>query len=146
MNARRLVSRAAAYAWAAPNTALGVAAGLIVLCLGGRVRFVSGTAEFHGPIVARLLSGRRGSRPYGAVTLGHVVIGASPARLSALRGHERVHVRQYERWGFLFLPAYALSSLWQLAHGRDWYRDNRFELRAYGAGGARRRLRSGPSH
>jgi hypothetical protein len=88
MNTRHLVSRAAAYAWAAPNTALGIAAGLVVLCLGGRVRFVAGTAEFH---------------------------------------------------------AYALSSLWQLAHGRDWYRDNRFELRAYGAGDARRRRRSGPS-
>ena len=56
-----------------------------------------------------------------------------------------MHVRQYERWGIFFLPAYALSSLWQLAHGRDWYRDNRFELRAYAAGGARRRPPSGPS-
>jgi len=96
MNAR-LVSRVAAYAWAAPNTALGAAAGLVVLCLGGRVRFVSGTAELHGAVVARMLTGPRGSRPYGAMTLGRVVLGASPARLSALRGHERVHVRQYER-------------------------------------------------
>ena len=145
MNARRLVSRAAAYAWAAPDTALGLAAGLVVLCLGGRVRFVSGTAEFHGAVVARVLTGRRGSRPYGAVTLGHVVFGASPAWLSRLRDHERVHVSQYERWGLFFLPAYVLSSLWQLARGRDWYRDNRFERRAYGAGGTRRRPRSGLS-
>lgn len=136
MNARHLVSRAAAYAWAAPNTVLGAAVGLVVLCLGGRVRIVSGTAEVHGAVVARVLAGRRGSRRIGAFTLGHVVLGASPAWLSALRDHERVHVRQYERWGLFFLPAYALSSLWQLAHSRDWYRDNRFERRAYGAGGA----------
>ena len=141
MNARRLVSRAAAYAWAAPNTALGAAAGLVVLCLGGRVRFVSGTAELHGAVVARVLTGPRGSRPYGAMTLGHVVLGASPARLSALRGHERVHVRQYERWGLFFLPAYALSGLWQLVHGRHWYRDNFFERQAYVVGAARRSVR-----
>ncbi|MGE5229541.1 MAG: signal peptide prediction [Deltaproteobacteria bacterium] len=145
MNARRLASRAAAYAWAAPATALGAAAGLVVLCLGGRVRFVSGTAEFHGAAVARVLAGRRGTRPCGALTLGHVVLGTSPAWLSVLRAHERVHVRQYERWGLFFLPAYALSSLWQLARGRHWYRDNFFERRAYAAGGARRRLRPAPS-
>jgi hypothetical protein len=135
MNVRHIVSRAAAYAWAAPNTLLGVAAGLVVLFLGGRVRLVAGTAEFHGAAVACLLTGPRGSRPYGAVTLGHAVLGASPERLSALRGHERVHVRQYERWGIFFLPAYALSSLWQLARGRRWYRDNFFERRAYAARG-----------
>lgn len=139
MNARHLVTRAAAYAWAAPNTVLGVAAGLVVLCLGGRVRFVAGAAEFDGAVVARVLGGRRGSRPFGAVTLGHVILGAGPERLSALRDHERVHVRQYERWGLLFLPAYALSSLWQAARGGHWYQDNTFERRAYACGAARRR-------
>ncbi len=133
------MARAAAYVWAAPNTVLGLAAGLTALCLGGRVRFVSGTAEFHGALVARVLGGRRGTRPFGAVTLGHVILGASPERLSALRDHERVHVRQYERWGVLFLPAYALSSLRQVARGGHWYRDNFFERRAFACGEARRR-------
>ncbi|MDO8964417.1 MAG: hypothetical protein Q7W30_08015 [Coriobacteriia bacterium] len=45
--------------------------------------------------------------------------------------HEHVHVRQYERWGPFFLPAYAISSLVQLARGGDPYRDNRFERQAY---------------
>ena len=79
MDTRRLVSRAAAYAWAAPTTALGVAAGLVVLCLGGRVRFVQGTAEVHGAVVARVLAtGPRRSRPLRRPTLGHVVLGAEP--------------------------------------------------------------------
>jgi hypothetical protein len=45
-----------------------------------------------------------------------------------------VHVRQYERWGVLFFPLYAASSLWQLARGRDPYRDNRFEREAFRLG------------
>jgi hypothetical protein len=39
-------------------------------------------------------------------------------------------VRQYERWGVFFFPAYALCSLWQAMRGRDWYRDNPFEREA----------------
>jgi hypothetical protein len=39
-------------------------------------------------------------------------------------------VRQYERWGLLFYPAYGLSSLWQLLRGRRPYWDNVFEVEA----------------
>ena len=66
-----------------------------------------------------------------AVTIGHVVMGLSPAALEHARPHERVHVRQYERWGPLFIPAYFLNSLWQMLRGRHWYRDNAFEVEAY---------------
>jgi hypothetical protein len=61
-----------------------------------------------------------------------VILGASDADLDAARGHEQVHVRQYERWGPFFLPAYLLSSVWQLAMGRRCYRDNYFERQAFG--------------
>jgi hypothetical protein len=44
-----------------------------------------------------------------------------------LRKHEHVHVRQYERWGVLFIPAYVLSSLWQVLRGRSAYSANHFE-------------------
>jgi hypothetical protein len=60
-----------------------------------------------------------------------VVLGTDRATLDAAREHERVHVRQYEQWGPLFLPAYFASSLWQLARGRRCYRDNWFERQAY---------------
>ena len=53
--------------------------------------------------------------------------------LSSLRAHEQVHVRQYERWGLFFVPAYLVSSLWQLLRGRHIYRDNCFEREAFGA-------------
>jgi hypothetical protein len=50
-----------------------------------------------------------------------------------------VHVRQYERWGPAFLPAYLLSSLLQLLRGRNPYRENHFERQAYAAVANQRR-------
>lgn len=47
--------------------------------------------------------------------------------LDAARRHEQVHVRQYQRWGPLFLPAYLLSSGYQWLRGRYPCLDNRFE-------------------
>ena len=120
-------SRLTAYLWAAPYTMLGLAAGVLMLCLGGRLDSIAGVAEFHGGRLASIGRGR-----FAAMTLGHVVLGRSAAALHALRSHERVHVQQYERWGPLFLPAYALSSLWQSLHGRCAYRDNFFERQARG--------------
>jgi hypothetical protein len=47
------------------------------------------------------------------------------------RAHERVHVRQYERWGPLFLPSYLFLSLYMYLRGCDPYRDNPFEREAF---------------
>ena len=44
-----------------------------------------------------------------------------------------VHVRQCERWGPLFLPAYGVASLVAWARGKRPYLDNRFEREAYDA-------------
>lgn len=128
---RSLLSRFTAYIWTGPNTAFGVAAGLIFLCLGGRCRFVSGAVEIYGGLAGRFLGGPIGAFRLGALTLGHVIFGPSETELSALRLHEQVHVRQYERWGLFFVPAYALSSLWELTHGRSAYRDSFFERQAF---------------
>ena len=65
------------------------------------------------------------------MTLGHVVLGTTPTALALTRAHERVHVSQCERWGPLFLPAYAMASLWALLRNADPYRDNRFEREAF---------------
>lgn len=137
MSARRFVCRAAAYAWASPNSVLGLLAGLLVLLVGGRARRVSGTAEFYGGVLGGFICRHPGSLRLSVVTLGHVVLGASGPRLDALRAHERVHVRQYERWGPLFLPAYAISSLAQIARGGHWYRDNAFERQVREVAGRR---------
>ena len=123
--------RIAAYAWASPNTLLGLAGGLIMLIGGARARTVQGAIEFGGGAIGRALVDRRPPIRFRAMTLGHVILGASAADLDAARPHEQVHVRQYERWGPLFLPAYLLSSIWQLARGRRCYRDNHFERQAF---------------
>ena len=41
-------------------------------------------------------------------------------------------MRQCERWGPLFLPAYLLASLAVYLRGGRAYRDNPFEREAYG--------------
>jgi hypothetical protein len=70
-------------------------------------------------------------RPWAqAITLGHVILARSPRSLAALRAHERRHVRQYERLGPFFLPAYFLigAVIW-LRGGRP-YLDHPLERQA----------------
>ena len=65
------------------------------------------------------------------MTLGHVILGQDLDCLRYSRRHEHVHVRQYERWGPFFLPAYLLASFILWLRDRDPYRDNPFEREAY---------------
>jgi hypothetical protein len=118
------------YLWASPATVLGVLWAALALPRG-RVQLADGVLEAWGPLIDWTLR-RLVPLPGGAlaVTLGHVVIGRDRAALAATRAHERVHVRQYERWGPFFLPAYALSSLLAAALGGHPYHDNWFEREA----------------
>lgn len=140
MNIRRFLSRLIAYSWAAPNTLLGLAAGLVMLCLGGRLRFVVGVAEFHGGWIGRIVARLPGPVRFGAMTLGHAIVGIDQPTLCVLRAHEHAHVRQYEQWGLFFLPAYALSSLWQVVNGRNAHASNFFERQACAAVQARQEV------
>ena len=119
------------YLWALPATFLGLLIAAAWLASGGSVRLVSGVFEVSGEsIVARLR--RLGfSRSPLAITFGHVVLGTDRVFLERARVHEHAHVRQYERWGLLFIPLYLLSSLLQLLQGRRPYRDNHFERAAF---------------
>jgi hypothetical protein len=126
MSACLLLRRLIAYAWASPNTLLGIAIGLL---LAGRFRRVDGVIEIHGTAVAAVLS--RLYVPAAALTLGHVVFGRDRQCLDSTRTHERVHVGQYERWGIAFLPAYLLASAWLYSRRRDGYLENPFEREAY---------------
>jgi len=119
------------YIWAAPYTAIGLAFGAVTLLFGASVRVHGGVFEFGGGHVGRLASRLPVRLRFSAITCGHVVLGIDEAKLAAVRTHERVHVRQYERWGPLFIPAYLLSSLAQLVRRRHPYRDNYFEREAY---------------
>lgn len=115
--------------WASPGTLLGLVVGVLGLCSGGSARRVGPTLELWGGLVTKLLASRwlhaRG------MTLGHVVIGVSAAALDEVRSHEWVHIRQYERWGPLFIPAYLAYSFALYARGRDGYLENPFEIEAY---------------
>lgn len=138
----RLAARGARYAWAGPNTLLGLAVALLAVATGGRARRREGVLEAHGgllrPLLRRAVPIRGGAR---ALTLGHVVLARTAAGLSETRAHERAHVRQYERWGPFFLPAYLASGAWAAVRGRSGYRDNRFEREAFATANAR----AGPS-
>lgn len=131
MPVTRRATRLLAYAWASPNTLLGLLLGVPALALGARARLHTGVVEFSGGIAGRLIEGLPEQCRYSAITFGHVVLATSESAQCAVREHERVHVRQYEQWGPLFLPAYLLSSAWQLARGRCPYRDNAFEREAF---------------
>ncbi|MEM1098013.1 MAG: hypothetical protein AAGH92_04420 [Planctomycetota bacterium] len=118
------------YLWASPNTLLGLAVALLTVCTGGRLSLYRGVVETHGGLTTWFL---RHGVPLrgGALALGHVVLGVDTHALYVTREHERVHVRQYERWGPLFLPAYAAASLMARLRGQPPYRGNRFEREAY---------------
>ncbi len=121
------------YLWASPNTAVGLGFVLLARSTGGGVRVVDGVVEAWGGALSGLLRRapiRGGAR---AMTIGHVVIGCDLVALDQTRAHERVHVRQYERWGPFFVLAYFGAGAWLLARGGDPYRDNPFEREAYAA-------------
>jgi len=117
------LSRLLRYSWAAPTTLVGLVAGLLTLCSGGRVQRRSGALEFHGGF-SRWMGQRCG---FSAMTLGHVIIGRDPLALEFCRQHEQAHVRQVERWGGLFIPAYLVASLLAWYRGGHYYFDNWFE-------------------
>jgi len=125
------LGRVVRYARAAPATLLGLALGAFALALGARMRHVSGTLEFGGGALGEAVYRLPPALRFGAITFGHVILGLDAGTLEHCRRHEHVHVSQYERWGILFFPLYAGSSLLQLARGRDPYRDNCFEREAY---------------
>ncbi len=128
-----MLLQGAKYLWALPATLLGIFCVALALVSGGRVQVVRGVLEVYGGFASWLLT--RGmpwmASGAAAMTLGHVVLGCDKECLARTRDHEHVHVRQYERWGFLFLPLYGWFSLVLWLRGRDAYLDNPFEVEAY---------------
>jgi hypothetical protein len=123
--------RALRYLWAAPNTVVGALLLPCALGPGSGIRLVDGVLEIHGPAIAWFL---RTCVPLdggaAAITLGHIVAARDERTLSATRAHERVHVRQCERWGPAFIPAYLCASLIACATGAGAYEGNYFERQA----------------
>ncbi len=117
--------------WASPNTILGVAIGLIGMLFGARWQIRQGCIEFHSGLVDHVLKMMPTGSGALAMTLGHTILGQTPKALDIARDHEHIHVRQYERWGPLFIPAYLICSGYLWTRRKDPYRDNPFEVEAY---------------
>jgi len=116
--------RAATTMWAAPLTALGLAAGL----LGGTLPRWDAA---HGALVVQPVRGPMrwflGLQSANAATLGQVVVVRDRTASPSLLLHEAQHARQQERLGPLFALAYPLASA-------CWgYRRNPFEVAARAA-------------
>ena len=102
--------------WTLPNTLIGVAFGTIAVMLGARAQAGRNAIEFLDQPFIELI-GR------SAMTLGntiHYAPGRGPEHVARrydgcghvnIGAHERAHTLQYERWGPLFLVAYAISWL-----------------------------------
>ena len=133
----RCLVRTLLIVWASPGSLVGVTLGAIALLTGGKAQLHSGVLEFHGGAVRRMLHWLP-IGPAAAITFGHVVLGQNGEAIEFTRSHERIHVRQYERWGPLFIPAYLLCSAWLWCRGKDAYRLNPFEVEAFANDGIRR--------
>ncbi|MEM8733830.1 MAG: hypothetical protein AAGG44_06400 [Planctomycetota bacterium] len=124
-------AKSLAILWASPYSLLGLSVGFVGCLTGGQARFRDHAIEFYGGgtrwMVRRLPLGERTA----GITLGHVILGQTSDGLVRIGAHERVHVRQFERWGLLMGPAYFLASLWVWSRGKHIYWDNPFEKEAY---------------
>jgi hypothetical protein len=117
--------------WASPWTLCGLLVGGLGRLAGGGVQRSGRVIEFYGGGAAWFLRVFPFIHGASAVTLGHVVLARDRAMAEATRAHEGVHVRQYERWGPLFVPAYLGSSAVAWLRGGHPYHDNPFEREAY---------------
>jgi hypothetical protein len=125
------IALAAAVVWASPWTLFGLANGLLALASGGRVRRVGRVLEFSGGWATFFLKTFPLVAGASAVTFGHAILGRSPEVLDHARPHELVHVRQYERWGPLFVPAYLFWWVFLWLRKKNPYFDNPFEREAF---------------
>ena len=122
------------YLWVLPTSLPGLVMALLTLATGGQAKVVDGVLEICGgasDFYLRRVVGLVMSGGASAMTLGHVVLGRDLDLLDATRSHERIHVRQCEKWGPLFIPLYLGASLVVWMKGLRAYEDNPFEREAY---------------
>lgn len=118
------------YLWPSPYTLIGLLAYLVPIS-GNRSMFVHrGTIGVVGPAIERLLVRAPVIGGAAAMTFGHVILARNRETFLSTWNHERVHVDQYQRWGFLFIPMYLGASLWLKIRNKDPYWDNPFEIEA----------------
>ena len=122
------------FLWPLPVTLLGAACAGIARLFGARATLRDGVLEACGGPLGPMLRRIYPPMSIAAITLGHVVLAQDEMLLDLTRAHERVHVRQYERWGCVFPLVYLAASGVALVQGREAYRGNVFEREAEGRG------------
>ena len=125
------MNRIAAYLWAGPVSAAALPLVALGVLTGGRARRRDGVLEASGGALRPLLARAVPRFPIAAITLGHIVLAPDADSLVQTRAHERVHVRQYERWGPLFPLMYVAASIAAFARGRGAHAGNAFERQAF---------------
>jgi hypothetical protein len=119
--------RAFGYLWAFPVTLIGLVPALSARMTGGSMRVRCGVIEAWGGSAGWLLRGGRIFDGAAAMAIGHVILARDAECLNWSRGHELAHVRQYERWGIFFLPAYWAICIWLKMRGYHPYLDHPLE-------------------
>jgi hypothetical protein len=118
------------YLWVLPVSAPAALIAMLARMSGGHTEVYEGVLEASGGFLPVLLARVYPPMAIVAITLGHVVLARTRADLEETRGHERVHVHQYERWGAFFPALYLGASLAVMLRGRHAYYDNPFEREA----------------
>lgn len=94
------MAAALGFVWTLPNTVIGLLLGLLTF---QPPRIHGGALVFDR--TPRGLSLLMSKMNRSAMTVGFVILSAVPVE-GVLLEHERHHIRQYCRWGPLFIPAY----------------------------------------
>ena len=96
--------RVVGFMWTLPNTVIGMLLGLLTFQVPrtapGALVFDRRPRGVSAPPLSRIVF-----RRFTAITFGHVILGRAPVDPALLR-HELAHVRQYDRWGPLYMPVY----------------------------------------
>ena len=121
--------------WVLPVSLPAAALALLGRATGGHLALQDGVLEAAGGVLPPVLTLLNPRLRIAAITLGHVVLARTRDDLERTRTHERVHVRQFERWGPLF-PLLALGAgAVMFLRGRRAYWDNPYEQEAREAEG-----------
>jgi hypothetical protein len=125
-----MLSVAWRYFWPAPYTVFGLLFFLVPIRGSRSVVFHRGTIGVIGPAIDRLLGRIPVIGGAIAITFGHTILARDLDTFYSTWNHERVHVNQYQRWGWLFVPMYLAAGLWMKLRKKDPYWDNPFEIEA----------------
>lgn len=113
--------------WSLPTTLVGFLWCLV--CQPVKVRWRNGVVEMQ----VKWLPMHAAGETMGRLVLYTVVLDGTV--YNKIQPHEMHHVKQNEKWGPLFGPAYGVACLVAMAEGKDFYFDNYFEVEARRANG-----------